>query len=82
MKKLPRDVSGVELSKRLQKLGYQITRQAGSHLRLTTMDGGQHHLTVPNHDPIKVGTFSGILNDVASHFQTNRDDIVRRLFEN
>jgi predicted RNA binding protein YcfA (HicA-like mRNA interferase family) len=82
MRKLPRDVSGAELCKRLQKLGYQITRQAGSHLRLTTMEGGQHHLTVPNHDPVKLGTLSGILNDVAKHFQTTRDDIIRQLFEN
>jgi predicted RNA binding protein YcfA (HicA-like mRNA interferase family) len=34
--RLPRDLSGVDLAKLLQKLGYQITRQAGSHIRLTT----------------------------------------------
>ena len=32
--KLPRDVSGDELGKRLGKLGYEITRQTGSHIRL------------------------------------------------
>ena len=80
--KIPRDLSGVKLAKQLKKLGYQVSRQSGSHLRLTTTHGGQHHLTVPNHDPIKVGTLSDILNDVAKHFQTTRDDIIHRLFEN
>jgi predicted RNA binding protein YcfA (HicA-like mRNA interferase family) len=34
--KLPRDISGADLAKRLLRLGYTITRQTGSHLRLTT----------------------------------------------
>jgi predicted RNA binding protein YcfA (HicA-like mRNA interferase family) len=47
--KLPRDVSGDDLAKALQTFGYQITRQAGSHLRLTTTEGGEHHVTIPRH---------------------------------
>ena len=78
--KLPRDISGPELARALKKLGYEITRQTGSHLRLTTSQRGQHHVTIPNHDPIRVGTLSGILGDVASHFEISRDDLVRRLF--
>ncbi len=78
--KLPRDISGAELARALKKLGYQITRQTGSHLRLTTNERGQHHVTVPNHDPIKVGTLSGILGDVAGHLEISRDDLVQRLF--
>jgi predicted RNA binding protein YcfA (HicA-like mRNA interferase family) len=50
--RLPRDVSGAELAKRLSVFGYHITRQAGSHLRLTTTEGGEHHLTIPHHDPL------------------------------
>jgi predicted RNA binding protein YcfA (HicA-like mRNA interferase family) len=30
--KLPRDVSGADLAKRLGRLGYEITRQTGSHM--------------------------------------------------
>ena len=78
--KLPRDISGLELAKALKKLSYQITRQTGSHLRLTTNDHGQHHVTIPNHDPIKVGTLSGILGDVAGHFESTRDELIQRLF--
>ena len=41
--KTPRDLSGSELAKALRKLGYVVTRQSGSHLRITTQDGGEHH---------------------------------------
>jgi predicted RNA binding protein YcfA (HicA-like mRNA interferase family) len=51
--KLPRDVSGADLAKRLGRLGYEVTRQTGSHLRLTTTERGQHHVTIRNHDPLK-----------------------------
>jgi predicted RNA binding protein YcfA (HicA-like mRNA interferase family) len=78
--KLPRDVSGTDLAKRLGRLGYGLTRQTGSHLRLTTTEGGQHHLTIPNHDPLKVGTLAGILNDVAAHLEISRDELIQRLF--
>jgi predicted RNA binding protein YcfA (HicA-like mRNA interferase family) len=40
--KLPRDINGQELAKKLVKLGYQMTRQAGSHIRLTTAENGEH----------------------------------------
>jgi len=78
--KLPRDVSGADLAKRRGRLGYEVTRQTGSHLRLTTTEGGQHHVTIPNHDPLKVGTLAGILNDVAAHLEISRDELVQRLF--
>jgi predicted RNA binding protein YcfA (HicA-like mRNA interferase family) len=79
--KLPRDVSGADLAKRLGRLGYQVTRQTGSHLRLTTSEGGQHHVTIPDHDPLKVGTPAGILGDVAAHFGISRDELIQRLWD-
>ncbi len=78
--KLPRDISGPELARSLKKLGYETTRQTGSHLRLTTNERGQHHVTIPNHDPLKVGTLAGILGDVATHFEISRDELVQRIF--
>jgi len=78
--KLPRDVSGADLAKRLVRLGYQVTRQTGSHLRLTTSERGQHHITIPSHDPLKVGTLAGILGDVAAHFGVSRDELIQRLW--
>jgi predicted RNA binding protein YcfA (HicA-like mRNA interferase family) len=36
---VPRDLSGADLARALQKLGYTVTRQKGSHVRLTTTTG-------------------------------------------
>ncbi|WXJ83655.1 hypothetical protein MTBGP_04340 [Moorella thermoacetica] len=52
--RLPRDVSGEELAELLARYGYHITRQTGSHLRLTTTLRGEHHITVPLHSPLKI----------------------------
>ena len=49
--KRPRDISSREIVKRLKPLGYRVTRQVGSHMRLTTEERGQHHITIPNHKP-------------------------------
>ena len=78
--KVPRDLSGAELAKALARAGYGVTRQTGSHIRLTTQSPTQHHVTVPAHDPLKVGTLSGILGDVAAHLKITRDELLQRLF--
>jgi predicted RNA binding protein YcfA (HicA-like mRNA interferase family) len=78
--KIPRDLSGAELVKRLARLGYAITRQTGSHIRLTSTVHGEHHITLPNHDPLKVGTLAAILASVAAHHGITRDELLHRLF--
>lgn len=78
--KLPRDLSGAELIRALGKLGYRVTRQSGNHVRLTTDTPSQHHVTIPNHDPLKVGTLAAILADVAAHSRLSREQVVERLF--
>ena len=51
--KLPRDVAAADLEKALRRaFGYEFTRESGSHRRLTTQTGGEHHLTIPVHDPV------------------------------
>jgi predicted RNA binding protein YcfA (HicA-like mRNA interferase family) len=78
--RIPRDLSGSDLVRALATLGYAVTRQTGSHVRLTTGDRGQHHVTVPRHDALRLGTLSGILADVADHFGLSRGELVERLF--
>jgi predicted RNA binding protein YcfA (HicA-like mRNA interferase family) len=73
-------LSGAELAKLLEAFGYVLTRQKGSHSRLTTHVGGEHHLTVPNHDALRAGTLNGVLKDVAEHAGLTRDDVVTQLF--
>ena len=65
--KLPRDINATQLLKALKPLGYTITRQKGSHIRITTTMHGEHHEVVPNHTPIKVGTLRGIVRSIANH---------------
>jgi predicted RNA binding protein YcfA (HicA-like mRNA interferase family) len=78
--KLPRDISGQTLAKALLKLGYEPTRQTGSHIRLTTQLNGEHHVTVPAHNPLKIGTLNAILQAVAQHFELTRDALLKLLF--
>lgn len=78
--KLPRDISGIELAKALRRLGYEIERQSGSHIRLTTRERGEHHVTIPAHDPIKVGTLNAILRDVGDHAGLEREPLLKTLF--
>lgn len=78
--KTPRDISGYELSKRLSKLGYHISRQTGSHIRLTSTIEGTHHITIPAHNPIKIGTLTSIINDIANHFEKSKEEILNILF--
>ena len=78
--KLPRDISGDELVKALKRFGYRITRQTGSHLRLTTTEPGEHHVTIPKHKPLRIGTLAAILADIAEHFKISREELIYRLF--
>jgi predicted RNA binding protein YcfA (HicA-like mRNA interferase family) len=78
--KIPRDVSGQNLATVLGKLGYEITRQSGSHIRLTRKLPDEHHITIPSHTVIKIGTLNAILTDVADHLEMKKEDVVRKLW--
>jgi predicted RNA binding protein YcfA (HicA-like mRNA interferase family) len=78
--KIPRDLNSDELIKLLKPFGYKVTRQTGSHIRLTTEEKGQHHITVPHHDPIKIGTLSAILGEIANHLRIPKQDFLNDLF--
>jgi predicted RNA binding protein YcfA (HicA-like mRNA interferase family) len=78
--RLPRDLSGRDLAKALRRLGYQTSRQTGSHIRLTTQQHGEHHVTIPDHKPLRIGTLAGILGDVAQHHDLTRDRLAEVLF--
>ncbi|CAG0991848.1 hypothetical protein RHDC4_02560 [Rhodocyclaceae bacterium] len=79
--RVPRDLSGQELIRLLAKLGYTATRQTGSHVRLTTQECGEHHVTVPDHDPLRIGTLSAILAAVADHRGITRDELLGLLLD-
>lgn len=56
--KVPRDISGDQAVRALIRLGFQVTRQSGSHVQ---MANGIRHVTVPAHDPIRIGTLKNML---------------------
>lgn len=73
----PRDISGQGLVGGLKRVGYEFVRQKGSHVTMVTRSNGEHHVTVPLHHPIKVGTLNGILVAVAAHLQTSKEQLLR-----
>ena len=79
--KLPRDLSGLELAKALGRIGYRSVRQTGSHVRLTRGGSEPHHVTIPAHDPLKIGTLAAILGEIAAHLKIDRDELLKRLFD-
>lgn len=68
--RIPRNISGEKLSKLLKRFGFEITRQTGSHMRLTTTIKGEFHITIPKHKSLKIGTLNNIFkfNEITNHF--------------
>jgi predicted RNA binding protein YcfA (HicA-like mRNA interferase family) len=80
--KLPRDLSGDELARLLRRHGYEVSRQTGSHMRLTSQSmGTTHHITLPAHRHLRVSTLAGILGEVASYLKTTREALAEQLFK-
>jgi predicted RNA binding protein YcfA (HicA-like mRNA interferase family) len=79
--RLPRNISAEELIRKLVRLDYQITRQVGSHIRLTRSDEReQQHITIPNHSPLRVGTLNNILQELALQMKMNKNELIDFLF--
>ena len=77
--KIPRDIGASRLIQSLRVLGYEVTRQNGSHIRITTEREGQHHEVIPNHSPIKIGTISSILKNIAAHHRLTLEELLQQL---
>jgi predicted RNA binding protein YcfA (HicA-like mRNA interferase family) len=63
----------------LARYGYVVTRQKGAHIRLTTQIPSQHHITIPNHDPLRIGTLAAILDAVADHVGISRNELLQQI---
>ena len=78
--KLPRDLSGTSLARKLSQFGYKQTRQTGSHLRLTrTTAQGTHHITIPRHKDLRLGTLNAILSEIASHLGISKTELLDQI---
>ena len=74
--KLPRDLSGAELVSR--HYGYRRVNQEGSHVILETDSPRPHRLAIPDHNPLRIGTLSGILRSVANANSVDKETILSR----
>ncbi|TLU82407.1 MAG: addiction module toxin, HicA family [Chlorobium sp.] len=71
MPKLP-IVSGSEVIRALQRLGFIVLRQQGSHVILRR---GSQGCVVPDHREVKTGTLAGLLKQAG----VSVDDFIRAL---
>ena len=81
MARLPRDLSGRDLARAFRRYGYAVTRETGSHLRLTTLQGGEHHVTIPDHGEPPRRHAREYLGDVAAHLGIDRATLTAALFD-
>lgn len=81
MPKLP-VISGDKLIKLLMKLGYEIVRQKGGHVRLRKItEMGEHNITVPKHSEIAKGTLNDILSKVSLWNGIPKEELLRMISE-
>lgn len=81
MSKIPRDMGADKLIKLLKTFGYEKTRQNGSHIRIQCEKNDTiHKITIPNHNPIKIGTLSNILENIAAYQKLSKEQLIQKLF--
>ncbi|MCJ7581848.1 MAG: type II toxin-antitoxin system HicA family toxin [Candidatus Aminicenantes bacterium] len=79
--KVPRDIRGEHLVKLLGKYDYVVTRQTGSHIRLTRSMEEDHHITIPKHKTLKIGTLNSIIKKVGENLGKSKEEVLIELFE-
>ena len=78
--KIPRDVSGLQLADVLcRRWGYTKVHQVGSHMILETSGPTRQRISIPDHNPLRLGTLGSILRKVAQHKGVPRDAIIADL---
>jgi predicted RNA binding protein YcfA (HicA-like mRNA interferase family) len=78
--KVPRDLSGAQLVKVLcRDWQYRVVHQEGSHIILQTDTPTHQRLSVPNHNPLRVGTLNGIVRAVSAHKSVERQHLLEAL---
>ena len=45
-----------------------------------TSENGEHHITIPQHGSLRIGTLNNILADVASYLKKEKADVVDEVF--
>ena len=80
--KIPRDVSSDKIVQLLKKYEYKITRQTGSHIRLTSnIKGTEHNITIPKQKGLRIGTLNNILSDISRYLEIDKESFIQNLFK-
>lgn len=80
--RLPCDLYGADIVRYLGRLGHTNSGQTGRHIRLTCSASaahGEHHVTIPNRDPLQIGKLASIRDSVAVHHGMTRDQLLQQL---
>ena len=77
--KLPRSVSADCLIRVLERIGYRVIRQKGSHVRMRHEGPPVHTITVPQHKSLGTGMLHALLSDVAQMRSISIESIAERL---
>lgn len=79
--RIARDLSGADLIRCLGLLGDEATCQTSSPIRLTSRSRDEHYVTIPKHDPLRIGMFASIPDAVAAQHGLTQDELLKRLFD-
>lgn len=78
--KMPRDLNGEELIQALcRHWSYRVVHQEGSHVILQTESPAHQRISIPNHNPLRVGTLNAILRLIAHHKGVARERLLQTL---
>jgi predicted RNA binding protein YcfA (HicA-like mRNA interferase family) len=78
---LPRGISGRQLVRLAERAGYQFSRGSGSHIIMTLTGGGEHHICIPDHKELSVGTLNDILKDMAQQLGIAKALLIKSMFD-
>jgi predicted RNA binding protein YcfA (HicA-like mRNA interferase family) len=78
--KLPRDIAGRDLVRALiRNWDYREVNRVGSHIILQTETPTHHRVSVPDHDPLRIGTLTAILRSIARAKNVSREELIASL---
>ena len=78
--KIPRDVYGRDFANHLiRRWDFRELRQTGSHIILRTESPTGLTVSVPDHKPLRVGTFADLLDYIAQHKGVSVAKLLHRL---
>jgi predicted RNA binding protein YcfA (HicA-like mRNA interferase family) len=73
-------ISGRNLVKFFEKIGYRVVSQKGSHIKLKLLKENLYHtIIIPNHDTVAKGTLNDILNKVSHVLNISKIELIEMI---